>query len=184
MVGTCCLYICYITAPRMGPDTSWMLSNISSRLNNHFINKWNLSVWLTSVLFSIHFITSITFSDLMSVAYCPKSEDPRVLFPTNKRNRQQANLMLWKSEDGRGKDLKRKRGPNITMRSASTVRQAEYCNQRTWLPRSLPLILHAAPHSQHDTPPHKPPSGKNIKHLVYLLFIFVAPSLHFQVAQW
>lgn len=42
--------------------------------------------------FSIHLITSITFSDLMSVAYCPKSEDPRALFPINKRNRQQANL--------------------------------------------------------------------------------------------
>ena len=65
------------------------------------------------------------------------------------------------------------------MRSASTVRQAEYCSQCTWLPRSLPLILRAAPHSRHNTPPHKPPSGKNIKHLVYLFIYFGCTQFSF-----
>ena len=58
------------------------------------------------------------------------------------------------------------------MRSKSTIRQAEYCSQCTWVPRSFPLVLHVAPHSQYNTPPHKPPSGKDIKCLVDLFIYF------------
>lgn len=65
---------------------------------------------------SIHLIASITFSDLIIVAYGSKSEDPRALSPTNKGNRQQANLMLCKSKGGSGRDLKRKRGLKVKTR--------------------------------------------------------------------